>query len=83
MPWQISSRGGACDQVSGIKAVVAVIKNWLTRRIVDLRHVTGDDAYERYLAHHRQHHADQVVLDRRDYYLAEQQRKWSGVKRCC
>jgi hypothetical protein len=24
-----------------------------------------------------------VVLDRREYYLAEQQRKWAGVKRCC
>jgi hypothetical protein len=24
-----------------------------------------------------------VVLDRREYYLAEQQRKWTGVKRCC
>ena len=45
--------------------------------------LTGDDAYERYLAHHQQHHAGQVVLGRRAFYLAEQQRKWSGVKRCC
>jgi len=48
-----------------------------------LRRVTGDDAYERYLAHHRQHHLAERPLDRRAFYLAEQQRKWSGVKRCC
>ena len=48
-----------------------------------LRHITGDDAYERYLMHHHQHHATEPLLDRRAFYLVEQQRKWSGVKRCC
>lgn len=52
---------------------------WL--RVV--RRLSGDDAYDRYLIHHRQHHRDQVPLDRRAFYLAEQQRKWSGVTRCC
>jgi uncharacterized short protein YbdD (DUF466 family) len=33
--------------------------------------------------HHQQHHAGQATLDRRAFYLAEQQRKWNGVKRCC
>jgi uncharacterized short protein YbdD (DUF466 family) len=56
---------------------------WLKRLIACLREVSGDDAYDRYLNHHRQHHADAAPLDRRAFYLAEQQRKWSGVKRCC
>ncbi|MGE0116150.1 MAG: YbdD/YjiX family protein [Steroidobacteraceae bacterium] len=59
------------------------MRNWLQRCFDYLRQVSGDDAYERYLAHHRRHHADQAVLDRRAFYLAEQRRKWSGVKRCC
>jgi len=48
-----------------------------------LRSVCGDDAYERYLAHHAAHHLTEPRLSRRAFYEAEQQRKWSGVSRCC
>ncbi|HVY23545.1 MAG TPA: YbdD/YjiX family protein [Steroidobacteraceae bacterium] len=51
-----------------------------------IRRISGDDAYERYVQHYQQHHADDgshAMLDRRAFYLAEQQRKWNGVKRCC
>jgi uncharacterized short protein YbdD (DUF466 family) len=49
-----------------------------------LRRVTGDDAYERYLAHWQGHHAgDGLPLDRRAFYRAELERKWNGVRRCC
>lgn len=49
-----------------------------------LRAISGDDAYERYLVHRRAHHAaDEPPLSRADFFRAEQQRKWSGVKRCC
>lgn len=64
-------------------ALVTRLRGWLGRCVANVRQMTGDDAYERYLAHHRQHHADQSVLDRRAFYLAEQQRKWTGIKRCC
>jgi uncharacterized short protein YbdD (DUF466 family) len=47
------------------------------------RRLAPDDAYERYLEHHRQHHPNVPPLDRRTFYLREQQRKWSGVQRCC
>jgi uncharacterized short protein YbdD (DUF466 family) len=67
----------------GRKVLVTRFQYWLSRSIANLRQLTGDDAYERYLAHHHQYHADQTVLDRRAFYLAEQQRKWTGVKRCC
>jgi uncharacterized short protein YbdD (DUF466 family) len=48
-----------------------------------VRALSMDDAYERYLEHHRQAHAQARPLDRRAFYLREQQRKWSGVSRCC
>lgn len=48
-----------------------------------VRTLASDDAYERYLAHHAAHHRDRAPLDRRAFYLNEQQRKWSGVSRCC
>jgi len=59
----------------------------MKQRLVDLwrllRTLASDDAYERYLAHHRQAHADAAPLSRREFYLGEQQRKWNGVSRCC
>jgi len=48
-----------------------------------LRRAVGDDAYERYLAHHAACHADTPPLDPRQYYLERQRRKWDGVQRCC
>lgn len=49
-----------------------------------LRRISGDDAYERYLAHHRRHHADEgPPLDRRSFCRRELERKWSGIRRCC
>jgi len=48
-----------------------------------VRRLSTDDAYERYIEHHRQHHPDVPPLDRRAFYLKEQQEKWTGVKRCC
>ena len=51
-----------------------------------LRELTGDDAYERYLAHWRARHAGDgtgVPLDRASFYREEQRRKWDGVRRCC
>ena len=50
-----------------------------------LREMTGDDAYERYLAHWRSHpsSSDAAPLDRAAFYREEQRRKWEGVRRCC
>jgi uncharacterized short protein YbdD (DUF466 family) len=50
-----------------------------------LREVTGDDAYERYVAHwHARHCADGAApLDRAAFCREEQRRKWEGVRRCC
>jgi uncharacterized short protein YbdD (DUF466 family) len=51
-----------------------------------VREITGDDAYERYLAHWRALHATDASappLDRAAFYRDEQRRKWDGVRRCC
>lgn len=48
-----------------------------------LRALCGEDAYERYCAHHAMHHAGEPLLGRRAFYDDSQRRKWSGVSRCC
>jgi uncharacterized short protein YbdD (DUF466 family) len=50
-----------------------------------LRELTGDDAYERYLAHWRTQHSAEggTPLDRASFCREEQRRKWEGVRRCC
>jgi uncharacterized short protein YbdD (DUF466 family) len=67
----------------GREGLLKKIWRWCARSFALLRRLSGDDAYECYLAHQQQHHADQVILDRRAFYLAETQRKWTGIKRCC
>jgi uncharacterized short protein YbdD (DUF466 family) len=59
----------------------------MKQRLVDLwkvlRALATDDAYERYIVHHTQAHSGEPLLSRRAFYLGEQQRKWTGVSRCC
>lgn len=50
-----------------------------------IRTLSGDDAYERYLVHWQKHHAEQEgePKSREEFFKAELDRKWNGVKRCC
>lgn len=48
-----------------------------------LRAVSGDDAYERYVAHHAVAHADCAPLDRRTFFRQREAAAWAKVKRCC
>ena len=48
-----------------------------------LRALSGDDAYERYVAHAKGLHPGLAALSRREFYDAQLRRKWSGVNRCC
>lgn len=54
-----------------------------------LRRLSGDDAYERYLAYHARRHGDDEngpgckPLGRAEFFKQMQQEKWNGVKRCC
>jgi uncharacterized short protein YbdD (DUF466 family) len=50
-----------------------------------LRAVSGDDAYDRYVAHwHARHVASGgSPLDRPAFFEQQQRRKWDSVNRCC
>jgi uncharacterized short protein YbdD (DUF466 family) len=48
-----------------------------------LRQVTGDDAYERYVAHQQAAHPGEAPLTRRQFFKKRQEEKWSKVTRCC
>ncbi|MDB6091744.1 MAG: hypothetical protein JWN85_4528 [Gammaproteobacteria bacterium] len=48
-----------------------------------LRAVSGDDAYERYLAHHAAEHAGQAAMTAKAFFTERQRQKWAGVTRCC
>ena len=48
-----------------------------------IRQLSGDDAYERYQAHHAAHHSGQPALSRTDFFKQWQEAKWKGIKRCC
>jgi len=60
-----------------------MLKTKLTIAWNVVRRLSGDDAYERYLAHHADAHANEVPLSRKEFFKREQERKWSGVRRCC
>jgi uncharacterized short protein YbdD (DUF466 family) len=59
----------------------------MKQRLLDLwrllRAMATDDAYERYLTHHAQAHGGTKPIARREFYLQQQQVKWTGVSRCC
>jgi uncharacterized short protein YbdD (DUF466 family) len=55
----------------------------LRNLFVVCRSAVAQDAYCRYVAHHLASHPREPPLNRRDFYLREQQRKWSGISRCC
>jgi uncharacterized short protein YbdD (DUF466 family) len=56
---------------------------WLLRAWKTLRELSGDDAYERYFAHHIACHADTAPLSRKEFFQRDQQQKWNSIKRCC
>jgi len=48
-----------------------------------IRELSGDDAYERYIAQHATNYPDTTPLARKDFFLYQQQQKWRGIQRCC
>lgn len=48
-----------------------------------VRHLSGDDAYERYLEHHAAHHVDEPPPTRAEFFRRWQDEKWNGTRRCC
>lgn len=56
-----------------------------------VRRLSGDDAYEQYLKHYAEAHANNEnnlevtppLLSREEFFKQWQDGKWKGVKRCC
>jgi uncharacterized short protein YbdD (DUF466 family) len=56
----------------------------------NIRQLSGDDAYERYLAHYYEHQTEfhnetdaESPLSREEFFKQWQDGKWTGIKRCC
>lgn len=56
---------------------------WLRKLWSALRRASGDDAWERYLAHHARCHPGEPALSRAEFFRRETERRWDGVRRCC
>ncbi len=65
----------------------ATVLLWLSQNLIRLWHIlrrlSGDDDYERYLAHHAAAHPGASPLSRSAWFANRQRQKWSGVNRCC
>ena len=50
-----------------------------------LRAMSGDDEYERYLEHFRDHHSNygERPLSRRAFFRLRQDERWNRINRCC
>jgi uncharacterized short protein YbdD (DUF466 family) len=52
-----------------------------------IRELSGDSAYEQYLKHHAQFHAQSVdvkpALTRKEFSLLMLDVRWKGINRCC
>jgi len=48
-----------------------------------LRQVSGDDAYERYLAHVARVHPGRQPMTRAEHFAWRQEQKWNRLSRCC
>ena len=59
------------------------MKQFLSAGLSLLRGVTGDDAYEKYLAHHAVTHPDQEPVSASEFFQAQLDQKWNCVSGCC
>ncbi len=63
--------------------LIETVRTCLQRGWTILRQMSGDDAYDLYLAHQRSVHTAEPVLSRREFYLWRLELKSRGVNRCC
>ena len=59
------------------------LRQFLSSGLSLLRGVTGDDAYEKYLAHMQATAASQPVMSEKEFFRAQMEQKWSCVSGCC
>lgn len=59
------------------------VRQFLSSGLSLLRGVTGDDAYEKYLAHMSRNAPEETPMSAREFYKAQLERKWSCINGCC
>lgn len=59
------------------------VRQFLSAGLSLLRGVTGDDAYEKYLAHMSTSAPGETPLTAREFYRAQLENKWSCINGCC
>jgi uncharacterized short protein YbdD (DUF466 family) len=64
-------------------AVRTDVKQFLSAGLSLLRGVTGDDAYEKYVAHYERTHPPHPCLSAEEFFKAQLEQKWSCVSGCC
>lgn len=59
------------------------MKQFLSAGLSLLRGVTGDDAYDKYVAHLKRTQPDQRPMSAEAFFRAQLEQKWNCVNGCC
>jgi uncharacterized short protein YbdD (DUF466 family) len=59
------------------------VRQFLSSGLSLLRGVTGDDAYEKYVAHMRTREPDTEPMSAREFYKTQMEQKWNCISGCC
>jgi uncharacterized short protein YbdD (DUF466 family) len=59
------------------------VKQFLSAGLSLLRGVTGDDAYEKYVAHYERTKPPHPCLSAEAFFKAQLDQKWNCVSGCC
>jgi uncharacterized short protein YbdD (DUF466 family) len=59
------------------------VRQFLSSGLSLLRGVTGDDAYDKYLAHMRTNSPHEVPLSAREFFREQMDNRWTCVGGCC
>lgn len=59
------------------------VRQFLSSGLSLLRGVTGDDAYEKYLAHMRANEPETTPMSEREFFRAQMEKRWNCISGCC
>lgn len=59
------------------------VRQFLSSGLSLLRGVTGDDAYEKYLAHMQANESGVTPMTEKEFFRAQMEQKWSCISGCC
>ncbi len=59
------------------------VRQFLSSGLSLLRGVTGDDAYDKYLAHMQGSAPQETPMSAREFFRAQLENKWNCISGCC